>query len=140
MTALRGSRHWGHGMSRMFNMLAGAVATRPEPFAPVGSPLTEVSAPAPRDEDDGGSFVGGIDETPLREIGGRGGPVFSAGSVALKPSPDSSPVLREAPSTSRGAGVGIPAGRGEPAVPESKPALAAVAEPTAEATAQTPAP
>ncbi|HJZ58342.1 MAG TPA: hypothetical protein VKE74_25595, partial [Gemmataceae bacterium] len=58
----------------------------------------------------------------------------------LKPSPDSSPVLREAPSTSRGAGVGIPAGRGEPAVPESKPALAAVAEPTAEATAQTPAP
>lgn len=77
--------HWGHGMSRMFNMLSGAVATRPEPAATGPRPII-ASVPELRDDDEGG-FADGIDESPFVEIGGPNGPVFFPGSVALKAAP-----------------------------------------------------
>jgi Mrp family chromosome partitioning ATPase len=73
-------------MSRMFNMLSGAVATRPEPAAP-----RPVVAAVPEQCDEDGGFADAIDDTPFVEIGGPAGPVFSAGPVAVKTTPKPHP-------------------------------------------------
>jgi Mrp family chromosome partitioning ATPase len=70
-------------MSRMFNMLSGAVASRPEAFPPAGPRPAVAAVPESRtDEEDDAGFAAGIDDAPFVEVGGPGGPVFSAGLAA----------------------------------------------------------
>lgn len=66
----------------MFNMLSGAAVARPDAHV-----LPQPVVAAVREEEDDTGFADGIDDTPFVEIGGPSGPVFSAGSLALKTDP-----------------------------------------------------
>lgn len=92
----------GNGMSRLFNMLSGAVAIRAESASPAAARPTTTAVTAVRSDDDvDGGFADGIIDAPFIEVGGPSGPVFSGSVAAVKapPKPAAAAETKPAPST-----------------------------------------